>query len=85
MERMPENIARLYDHLDEEENRQAIIDHFLEIDDSHLWPVSNRFNLTEKALEYLEELENCNGGIYGLELALTIDHQIGLIVNDPDL
>lgn len=48
-------------------------------DESHKWPVSNKFNATERAIRQLRK----EGGteIWGLEYALALDAKISEIVN----
>ena len=86
LETIPENIAKLYDDLDPDANRQAIINHFRMLDESHQYPINSRFNATKRAVKKLSEFEHGYGDeIYGLELALFLDAKISEIVNDPKL
>jgi len=48
-------------------------------DTSHMWPICNKFNVTERAIRRLRKLQHYNGG-YGYFLAL--DSEIGEIVNE---
>lgn len=77
-----ENIAIQYDHLENEANRRAILAHFLKEDESHLWPILNSCNVTEKAIKILCRRERLRGELlYGLELALELDQIISELVN----
>lgn len=49
------------------------------IDESHLWPVCNRFNVTERAIRRLRKLQLCDGG---LEYFLAFGDEIGRAVNE---
>jgi AAA15 family ATPase/GTPase len=86
LETIPENIAKLYQDLDNKANRQAIINHFRMLDESHLYPINSKFNATKKAIKALSEFEDEYGDeLLGLELALFLDAKISEIVNDPEL
>ena len=50
-------------------------------DESHLWPVCGRFNVTERAIRRLRKALRCNGETGGFEYALMLDEEIGIIVN----
>ena len=54
---------------------------FRKHDESHLWPVCGRFNVTEKAIRHLRKVMQCNGSTGGFEYALMLDGEIGRIVN----
>lgn len=47
-------------------------------DESHKWPICNRFNVTERAIRRLRKQQMYNGG---LEYFLAIDAEISRIVN----
>ena len=57
---------------------------FLRQDDSNLWPILGKFNVTKRAISRLRKAER-----EGLEFdsllsyALTLEHQTSSIVNDP--
>lgn len=64
-------------------NRTQIDNLFLANDESHLWPVENKFNATQKAIETLKAkerdgLELPDGGP---EYAAALDQEISDIVN----
>ena len=55
-------------------------------DDSHLWPLCNKFNATNRAINRVLKFERDSGcGLYGLEYCYAIDNEISNIVNDPNL
>ena len=47
---IPENVARLFDHLKGDQNRKSIFACFLLHDESSLWPISGAFNVTKEAI-----------------------------------
>lgn len=67
-------------------SRWEIFTIFKENDESHLWPVRDRFNVTIRAIRRLQKFEE-EGGIVndGLELWLWLENEISNIVNDPKL
>lgn len=77
-------IARECDHLSGTANIKAINKAFRLQDDSKKWPISGRFNATDRAINRLAKVRK-EMPIEGLEYALALDTQIGLIVNDPKL
>ena len=50
-------------------------------DESHLWPVCGRFNVTERAIRKVREQERTNGSLSEEEYELALDRMISLIVN----
>lgn len=50
-------------------------------DESHLWPVCGRFNVTERAIRKVREQERANGSLSEEEYELALDRMISLIVN----
>ena len=50
-------------------------------DESHLWPVCGRFNVTERAIRHLRKIMRSNGETGGFEYAYMLDEEIGFIVN----
>jgi len=68
---------------DPKKNRAAIFREFRAQDESRLWPISGRFNVTERAIRHLYKWERETGGyLAGLELTLWLDDEIGRIVNN---
>lgn len=51
-------------------------------DDSHLWPVCNKFNVTERAIRKANKFEKTNGTMSPLEYALFIEDVSSRIVNN---
>lgn len=80
---IPENIAQEFDHLEDKNNRSAIFQHFRENDESHLFPIFNSFNASDRAIQRLYRFEKAVGYyLIGLELALWLDTEISTIVNN---
>ncbi len=53
-------------------------------DDSHLWPICGRFNVTERAIRQARKLAHYNGEFNSsYEYEAVLDHLCGQIVNDP--
>ncbi len=78
-----EQIAELTDDKEGLANIRAINKLFREQDESHLFPVRGRFNITERAIRQAREFQRCSGSVYGLEYAYLLDSLIGEIVNNP--
>lgn len=55
-------------------------------DESHLWPVCNKFNATERAIRRLQR-QRRQGLVLndGLEYASALDQEISNIINNPSL
>ena len=63
-------------------NRAAINRAFRAQDESHLYPVCNRFNVTERAIRRLRRYERAGACIGdGFEYALTLETEMSHIVN----
>jgi hypothetical protein len=78
----PYQIAAQCEHLDDRANIVAINKLFRKQDQSHLWPVCNRFGATERAIRRVRRLNREGAGINpGLEYALAVDAEISRIVN----
>lgn len=58
-------------------SNRTINKYFRLIDDSHLWPIKGKFNVTERAIRHVRIL-----GVSGLEYCLALDAEIGRIVNN---
>lgn len=61
--------------------RRKINKLFREQDDSHLWPVSGKFNVTDRAIQRAYKIEQANGTMSPLEYALFIEAESSRIVN----
>ena len=60
--------------------------YFRENDESNLWPICGRFNVTERAIRRIRKKRHdglCVNA--GLEYYLTLETEISEIVNDPKL
>ena len=83
MNELPENIAKNTDHLEGLANIRAINKAFRMQDESHLYPIFNKFNATERAIRKARKFAQQYGALYGLEYCLLLDSFISEIVNDP--
>lgn len=50
-------------------------------DESRLYPVCGKFDVTERAIRRVREMARHNGAMYGLEYAYCLDAEISEIVN----
>lgn len=78
-----EKIAELTDDTEGLSNIRAINKLFREQDESHLWPTSGRFNVTERAIRQARDLQRLSDAVYGLEYAYLLDSLMSKIVNNP--
>ena len=77
-----ENIAAKFQHLNGKTNRSGIFTHFRNKDESYLFPIFNRFNVTEKAIRQLYKYEKASGEyLIGLDLCYFLNSEISNIVN----
>lgn len=76
--KMAEQIADAAERFSGRANIAAINREFRAMDESHLWPVSNRFNATERAIR---RIRRSGMSVYGLEYALALEWTISEIVN----
>jgi len=73
---------KMYDVDIEDLTQEEIQELFLKHDESNLWPIKGRFNVTEKAIQNLKQFEELGGVLNdGLEYALALDNEISKIVN----
>lgn len=77
MNKTAEQIAQAADHLTGRANIAAINRAFRAQDESHKWPIKNRFNATERAIRRVRAAMPCEG----LEYALALDAELSRIVN----
>lgn len=77
----PEKIAELCDNLEGIANIRAINRLFRSQDESNLWPVKGRFNVTERAIRKARQFQRDSGAVYGYEYCMLLDQIIGDIVN----
>ena len=86
MERLTaDQIAKACEDLDGRENIKAINKMFREQDESNLWPIRGRFNLTERAIKKAQKFQRESGQVmYGLEYAYLLDEIMSEIVNNSN-
>jgi hypothetical protein len=77
-----EQIAAAADHLDGLANIRAINRAYRDQDESNLFPIRGRFDVTERAIRQARKFQRATDAVYGLEYAYLLDHLIGQIVND---
>lgn len=62
-------------------NRAAINKAFRAADESHLWPINNRFDATERAIRAVRRYMRDAGELAGLEYAYALEAELSRIVN----
>ena len=79
-----EQIAAKTDHItDSEKNRKAIRELYHKQDDSHLWPIRGKFNVTTRAAKKVGWFMNETGyDLAGLEYCLALEDEMSRIVNN---
>jgi hypothetical protein len=78
----PEQIAARAEQFDGISNIREINRLFRKQDESHLYPVCGRFNVTERAIRRLQRYNREGACIEpGLEYALALENEISHIVN----
>ena len=55
---------------------------FRKQDESHLYPINNKFNVTERAIRRVRKLAQACGPICGSEYVAEMENEISQIVND---
>ena len=60
----------------------AINSMYRQQDESHLWPISGEFNVTERAVRHVREFERLSDKLCPLGYALAIDAEMSRLVND---
>ena len=63
-------------------NIRAINKLFREQDESHLFPINGRFNVTERAIRKARQFQRDSGAVYGIEYACLLDNIISSEVNN---
>ena len=77
-----ERIAERAERYTGRANRAAINRAFRAADESHLWPISGRFDATERAIRAVQRFMREGGyKLTGLEYALVLDAELSRIVN----
>lgn len=86
MERLTaEQIAAKTDHIaDTEKNRAAIRKLYRTQDESHLWPIRGKFNVTTRAAKKVSYylIQGAGYDLAGLEYCLALENEMSQIVND---
>ena len=81
-----EEIARATDDLEGTSNIRAINKMFRLQDTSNLWPVSGKFNATNRAIRRAQKWQRESGvSLQGLEYCYFISSEISSIVNNPNI
>jgi hypothetical protein len=76
-----EVIARETDHLEGIAERRAINKAYRDQDQSNLYPILGKFNVTDRAIRRVNKLERENGAIGGIEYCYVLEGEISRIVN----
>lgn len=77
-----EQIADMTDDKDGIANIRAINKLYRAQDNSYLWPINNRFNVTERAIRQSRKFQQMSDAIYGLEYCYHLETLISQIIND---
>jgi hypothetical protein len=77
-----EQIAEMTNHKCGLANIRAINKFYREQDESHLYPINNKFNATEKAIQQARIFQRNSDAVYGYEYCLLLENLISEIVNN---
>ena len=77
-----EQIAEKTDSKEGIANIRAINKLYRIQDQSNLWPIRNKFNVTERAIRKARKLQRDAGAVYGLEYCYTLEHIMSELVNN---
>jgi len=77
----PDQIADLAADKAGQANIRAINALFRKQDESNLWPISGKFNATNRAIRRANQFQRESGDVYGLEYAYLVDSILSEIVN----
>ena len=77
-----EQIARETDDKEGIANIRAINKLYRKQDESHLYPILGRFNVTERAIRQARKFQRDSGAVYGLEYCYLLESLMSDIVND---
>jgi len=77
----PEAIASKTENKEGLANIRAINKLFRAQDESALFPIRYKFNVTERAIRQARKFQSSSGAVYGLEYALLLNDLISEIVN----
>ena len=64
--------------------RRFINKEFRNLDDSDMWPIHNRFNVTERAIRHARKFEKDSDVMSPYEYALFLEQETSRIVNDSN-
>ena len=79
-----EKIAELTNNLDGTANIRAINKLYREQDESDLWPIRGKINVTDRAIRKARKIAQANGPYYGLEYCYTLELIMSEIVNNSN-
>jgi len=80
-----EKIAELTDEKEGIANIRAINKLYREQDESNLWPINNRFNVTDRAIRRAQRFQRESGSAcYGLEYCYLLESILSEIVNNSN-
>jgi len=77
-----EQINTATEHKNGLANIRAINREYRAQDESHLWPIRGRFNVTERAIRQARKFQTASGAVYGLEYCYLLDSLQSEIVNN---
>ena len=81
MLRTPYEIAARAEKYNGQANIAKINRSYRAQDESHLYPINNRFDATERAIRKARKFQRESGAVYGLEYSLLLDSILSDIVN----
>lgn len=81
--RTAEQIAELTDSKDGIANIRAINKLYRLQDESHLYPIRNKFNITDRAIRKARAFIRDSGAVYGIEYCYLLESIMSEIVNNP--
>ena len=55
---------------------------FRKQDESDMWPINGKFNVTERAIRHAQKFERDGGAMSPMEYALFLEQEMSRIVND---
>jgi len=76
-----EEINAKTEHKDGLANIRAINKLYRSQDESHLYPILNKFNATDRAIRKVALISRINGAVYGLEYCYAVETILSSIVN----
>ena len=76
-----EQIANETDEKEGLANIRAINKIYRSQDESTLYPINGKFNVTERAIRRVQVFTRASGAIYGLEFCYALENEISNIVN----